>query len=323
VSRSRHWLLWLFAVGVLAAPAPAAAHLRSGTVAVDFRARIFDADTAAYDARIFQSDRALSLTVKPGHAVELRGYVGEPVFRIDTAGLSVNRASPTAAALRLIDRSEEVNASTPRWRLTPGRHSVVWHDARAQGLPPGTQQGRWHIPLVVDGRPGRLQGDLRRYPAPPLWPWLTALAVLLAAGVSPFLSPARLTAEAIAIGAAVVASAACVVLVAAFAFDTYASPGTWIEAVDSLVLLAVGAWALLRGPAQFHLAAAIGMGLVGLAVGLLEGAVFFHPIVLAILPATVIRLAAILAIGTGIDAAALGAIRYASTGFVSGTAAGR
>jgi hypothetical protein len=132
-----------------------------------------------------------------------------------------------------------------------------------------------------------------------------------------------LTAEAIAIGAAVVASAACVVLVAAFAFDTYASPGTWIEAVDSLVLLAVGAWALLRGPAQFHLAAAIGMGLVGLAVGLLEGAVFFHPIVLAILPATVIRLAAILAIGTGIDAAALGAIRYASTGFVSGTAAGR
>jgi hypothetical protein len=117
-----------------------------------------------------------------------------------------------------------------------------------------------------------------------------------------------------------VATGACIMLLAAFAFDAYASPGTWIEAVDSLAFLAAGAWVLRRGPQRFHVAAAIGMGLVGLAVGLLEGAVFFHPIVLAILPATAIRVAAVLAIATGILAATLGAISYSSSGWSTLTA---
>lgn len=300
---------------MLAAPATAGAHLRSGTVAVDYRASVFHADTAAYTARIFQSDRALSVTVRPGHTVELIGYLGEPVFRLNDAGLSINRASPTAAAVRLIDKSEEVDASTPSWQLEPGNDSVVWHDARTQTLPPGVQEGRWRVPLLVDGRRVRLQGDLHRYPAPSLWPWLAALAAILAVGLSPVLTSRRPSTDTVAIGSALVAAGACVVLLIAFALDAYASPGTWIEAIDSLVLLAVGAWVLRRGPERFHVAAALGMGLVALAVGLLEGAVFFHPIVLAVLPALVIRLAAILAIGAGITAATLGAVSYSSVGW--------
>jgi hypothetical protein len=322
-------VLFLIAAGALLTPATATAHLRSGTVAVDFRARIFHANTSAYTARIFQSDRALDLAVKPGHAVELRGYIGEPVFRLDDAGLAINRASPTAAALRLIDKGDAVSAPGPRWLLKAGQHSVVWHDARTQGLPSGVERGRWRVPLLVDGTPMRLEGDLRRYPAPSLWPWLAVLAGVLTATPAPLLRGARRLTDALAIAAALAASGACLVLVTAFAFDSYASPGTWIEGVDSLVLLAIGIWALRRGPRQFHVAAAIGMGLVGLAVGLLEGAVFFHPIVLAILPATVVRVAAVVAIGAGIDAAALGAISYSiggrpapTPGRLTGTAAG-
>ena len=98
----------------LGAAAPASAHLRSGTVAVDYRASVLRPRTAAYSAQIFQSDRALSLTVSPGHTVVLLGYLGEPVFRLDAGGLWVNATSPTAAALRLVKRQSRclvVNAS--------------------------------------------------------------------------------------------------------------------------------------------------------------------------------------------------------------------
>jgi hypothetical protein len=101
------------------------------------------------------------------------------------------------------------------------------------------------------------------------------------------------------------------VILMAFALDPYASPGTWIEGLDAIAFLAVGVWVLFRGPAQWRVAGAIGTGLVALAVGLLEGPIFLHPVVLAILPATAVRFAGILAIGAGLSAAALGGLFYA------------
>ncbi len=167
-SRLRTLLPGLVALAILASPAAASAHLRSGTVAVDYRASVSPADTSAYSAQIFQSDRALSITVKPGHAVVLVGYLGEPVFRLDTVGLWVNAASPTAIVLRLVGKSQRVLASTPRWRLARGRRSVVWPDARAQGLPPGVRQGGWRVPLIVDGHRARLTGSYSASPLPRL-----------------------------------------------------------------------------------------------------------------------------------------------------------
>jgi hypothetical protein len=77
------------ALACLATPVTAGAHLRSGTVAVDYQASVRHPDTPAYTTQIFQSDRALGITVKPGHSVVLLGYLGEPVFRLDDAGLWV------------------------------------------------------------------------------------------------------------------------------------------------------------------------------------------------------------------------------------------
>jgi hypothetical protein len=172
--------------------------------------------------------------------------------------------------------------------------------------------------LIVDGRPTRLEGELRRFPAPSLWLWLGILAFILAAAVLPFVLPRRhLAGSAAAIWLGVIAACACGVVLVAFALDAYASPGTWIEALDAIAFIGVGVWALLGGPKQWHVAAAIGLGLVALAVGLLEGAIFLHPIVLAVLPGTATRLADILAIGAGIGAAVLGGLVYAEQGGVA------
>jgi hypothetical protein len=315
------WLIAVaaVAVGFLSFPGGAAAHLRTGTVAVDYRASISAPDTQAYTARIYQSDHGLSLTLRPGHTIVLLGYLREPVFRLDATGLWVNAASPTAVVVGLLKKGQRVEAALPRWRLQRGRRSVAWHDARVQGLPPGIERGTWTVPLTVDGRVTTLQGELERFPAPSLPLWLGALACLLVAGVAPLALRRRrrwrdrdLVGPA-AIACAVAAASASAVIAPAFALDGYASPGTWILGLDALAFLAVGIGVLFRGPQHLQMAAAIGVGLVGLAVGLVNGAVFLHPIVLAILPGDVIRALCLIAIAAGLSATALGCVLYAES----------
>ena len=299
------------ALACLAAPVNAGAHLRSGTVAVDYQASVRHPDTAAYTSRIFQSDRALGVTVKSGHSVVLVGYLGEPVFRLDDAGLWLNQNSPTAAADRLVPKLKPTPAPGPRWRLRRGRHSVVWQDGRVQGLPLGVARGIWSVPLIVDGHRSGLEGQLHRLPAPLLWPWLALLAGILAAAALSMRAGRADLVRAEAIRLALLCALASTVLAVVFALDPYASPGTWIESADGVVFIAVGVGVILRGPRHWQAGAAIGLGLLGVGIGLSKGAVFFHPIALAILPATAVRYAGIIALGAGGGAAALGCWIYA------------
>ena len=301
---SRPWgravLAVVVAVVWLGSPAAADAHLRSGTVAVDYEGSISSAPSPAYVAQIFASDRALSLRVRAGHSVVLSGYLGEPVFRLDAAGLWVNVASPTAMVLRLVDGVRHSGTARPHWRLRPGHHTIIWPDARTQSLPTGTHRGIWRVPLVVDGRRAVLQGRLQRFPAPELWPWALTLAVLMLAGGIPVLLGRRDFGDAMTIGSMAVVACAAVAIMVGFSLDAYASPGTWIEAVNTLVCIAVGVGVLVAGPRRWRAAAAGGVGALGLAVGLLEGAVFLHPIVLAVLPSEVMRILDVVAIGAGL-----------------------
>jgi hypothetical protein len=246
--------------------------------------------------------------VKPGHTVEVLGYLGEPVFRLAPAGLWVNAASPTAVVFKLLKKSDRVFATAPRWRLEAGKTSVIWPDSRSQGLPPGVSVGTFHVPMLVDGRRTVLAGVLHRFPAPAVVPWVVALLALWLAAVGIVLVRGGRLAGRAAVGFALAASIASVIVVMAFVFDAYASVGTWIEGFDLVVFLGVGLWVLLRGPSRWHMAAVIGLGLVSLGVGLIDGAVFFHPIVLAVFPATAVRVFALVAIGAGSDAAALGCL---------------
>ena len=311
---SRTWRAGLVVAGAamacLAGAAPASAHLRSGTVAVDYRASVSDPVTPAYTAQIYQSDHGLRLTRRPGHVVTVLGYLGEPVIRLDATGLAVNAASPTARAMHLVDTAHAVQASSPRWRLQRGRRSVVWHDARVQGLPPGLTEGVWRVPLVVDGRGQVLSGTLRRFADPPLWLWLLVLACWPAVAAVPLVRRRddRVRGWAVALG--MIAAGAATVVALAFALDAYASPGTWIVGIDVIIFLAVGVWVMRRGPRHLHVAGAIWVGLVSVALGLLNGDVFLHPIVLAALPSTLMRLLVVTAIGTGTGAAVLGATLF-------------
>lgn len=308
--RSRVALAAAVTAACLAAAGTASAHLRSGTVAVDYQVTVSHPSTSAYEARVYQSDHGLTLTARHGHVVMMLGYLGEPVFRLDGAGLSVNAASPTARATHLVTAAQAVDASTPRWRLQRGRHSVAWHDARVQGLPPGADRGIWKVPLVIDGRPGQMSGVLRRYPPPSPWLWALALVAWLAVGAAPLLGRRRDRVRGEANGLALVAAFTATVVAVGLALDAYASPGTWIEGLDVIAFLAVGVWVIRRGPPNLHVAGAIWVGLVSVAMGLLNGAVFLHPIVLSVLPGTIMRLLVVTAIGAGASAAALGSTLF-------------
>jgi hypothetical protein len=298
-------------VAFLAQSAPASAHLRSGVIAVDYRASVLRPVTAAYLAQIYQSDHGLSLTLRPAHTVVVLGYLREPVLRLNRAGLSINAASPTARDLGLVSKADAIDAAKPHWLLRPGRRSVTWHDARTQRLPPGVDQGRWGVPLIVDGHGTWLEGELRRFPAPAVWVWSAALACVLAVSGWALAVRGRRHERVAMIAFAVVAASALVVIEVAFGLDAYASPGKWIEGFDVIALIAVGLAVLLRGRENLQVGAASGIGLIAVSVGLLNGAVFLHPIALAILPSTVMRALVVAAIGAGTTAIVFGARVYA------------
>jgi hypothetical protein len=238
------------------------------------------------------------------------GYLGEPMFRLDAAGLWVNAASPTSVVAGLVPRSQRVAGTSGSWRLHRGKHSVTWRDSRAQGLAPGVNFGQWHVPIVVDGRRTVLAGTLRRYPKPPLWPWLVLLGAFIAGSAGIALGRRDHAIRSAAVALALASAASSVLTAVVFSLDAYASPGTWIASFDEIFFALVGLWALSRGPARWRIPAAIGLGLLSIAVGISKGAIFVHPIVLAIVPGTVARILVTIAIGGGLAAAALGGATY-------------
>lgn len=265
----------VLAVALLFPPA-AAAHLRTGTVAVDYRARVVTRPVGPVSVGVYESDRALHVRVQPGHSLVVLGYLGEPLLRIGDTGPARAVASPTAEATRLV---------------VHGR-SAVWHDVR-------TSRRRWGIPMSIDGRMTVITGTTTKLAHPALWPWVLVLA--LVALVALRISPS-------ALGSA--SAAAAVVVAAAFMASAYADPGTWIAGVDEIFFIAAGLGVLRWGPPAARLPSALWLALVGLAVGLSKGQVFLHALILSALPGTVVRLGATIAIGAGLAGTMAGCMSY-------------
>jgi len=284
----------LTALVALGAPAPASAHVRTGSVAVDYRVRVFPT-RLPLTAHVYLGDRAVRLSVQQGHSVTVLGYGDEPFLRIDDAGVTILN-SPTAAALRL----------TPRHKS--GR-SFVWHDARVRGLPPGLDRGRWTIPLLVDGRQARLAGELLRAHAPPVWPWLALGLPFAATTALVLLRRAALERSAIVLG--VLAGTGTCTTAASFAFASNASEGRWVEAGNEAVFALVGLAVIARGSRDARVIAAGALGLLALATALTKIPVFLHGIVLSALPATPSRVAVALTVWIGAAATALGVVLFA------------
>jgi len=280
-------------------------------VAVDYRATVMT-QKGPFAARVYRTDRALRLVVARGHSVIVLGYLGEPLVRIDDRGAAVNAASPSAPSTGLLKKSQRASKSPIAWHRLSGSGAVTWHDSRLRGLPPGVSRAAWTVPLLIDGQSGRLRGELFRFPKPALWPWLLLAATFVAVvAVLPF-SRDRQCVTTGAIGFGVLAALGFVVSASAFALDASASPGTWIFGADGLVFVALGLGILIRGPRHLHVGAAVGLGLLALAFALTKAEVFFHPVVLAVVPAWAARLAVASAVCSGVAAAALGGASYIS-----------
>jgi hypothetical protein len=248
-------------------------------------------------AHVYLGDRALRLSVRPGHTVTVLGYGGEPFLRFGRAGVTVLR-SPTAAALGLAPRRS-------------GARTFVWHDARVRGLPPGIDRGRWTIPLVVDGRRARLTGEIRRVAAPSPWPWL-ALGLPFVAATALLLllrRPRVLDSAGTALGG--LAAASAIATAASFAFASNASAGRWVEAGNEVVFAVVGLVVLARGSRDARVTAAGALGLLGLVVGLSKLQVFTHGVVLSALPDTAARVEVALTMWTSAAATAVGLVLFA------------
>ena len=248
-------------------------------------------------AHVYLGDRAVRLTVRPGHTVTVLGYANEPFLRIDRSGAAVLK-SPTAATLGI---------SGPR----SSAKTFVWHDARVRGLPPGIDRGRWAIPLIVDGKQAHLTGELFRIPRPSSWPWL-ALGVPFVAATALLLllrRPRVLEGAAIALGA--LAATGGIATAATFAFASNASSARWVEAGNEIVFALVGVAVLVRGSRDARVTAAGALGLLGLVVALSKFPVFLHGVVLSALPDTAARVEVALTGWVSAAATAVGLVLFA------------
>ncbi|MDX6507945.1 MAG: hypothetical protein QOG06_2589 [Gaiellaceae bacterium] len=245
--------------------------------------------------RIYRADLAPGLGAVGGHRIVVIGYFGEPFLRLTRDGSYVNDSSLTAAGTGLAAPSSRKGGTTS-WRLYSRTPKVIWHDARVRTLPPGTDRGRWTIPLLVDGNRARLEGKIQRVAAPPGWPWI-AIGAVFAAATALLLArrrPQTLRLASAALGGG--AALATLLVAGGLAAASTASEGTWVEAGNEIVLALAGLTFLLHGSRDARALAGGLLGLLALAVGLTKLPVFLHGVVLSAVPGNLTRFAVALAI---------------------------
>ena len=294
--------------GSLAVPSTAAAHVRTGRVAVDYKATVAPLRpllARAVEVRVYRADLALGVRALGSHRVVVLGYTGEPFLRLGADGVYASRGSLTAAGLGLVEPR-----SGTGWKLVVREPRLIWHDARVRGLPPGVHHRRWTVPVLVDGSRAELSGGLTRVSRPALWPWL-ALVIAVAAATGLLLarrSPALLRRAATGLGW--VSALATICVAAGFGAGTTASGGTWVEAANELVFALVGIAFLVFGSADARALAGGAVGLLALAVGLTGVPVLLHGVVLSALPANAARASVALAISAGAAATVVGLVVF-------------
>jgi hypothetical protein len=304
--------LALVACITLLAPTAASAHIRTGLVAVDLRARILRIPLplrAAATVRVYETDQALGLTARRGHVVVVSGYTGEPFLRLGAAGAAVNTSSPTAAAVGLLKHGRPAVGLGRGWVLESSRPAAVWHDARVRALAPGMRRREWTIPLVVDRHRVWLEGEITRVDAPSPWPWL-ALGIPFLGFVGLLLAGKRSLRRSTAVGTGVVSAAGTLVTAAAFALADTASAARWIEGANEFVFALAGLAVVARGSADARPLAGGALGLIALWAGLSKVPIFLHGVVLSALPASLTRALVALTVSAGAAAAAVGLVVF-------------
>jgi hypothetical protein len=299
----------LVAIAALLLPPDADAHIRTGVLAVDYRASVFRLRApvrAAIAVKVYESDLAIALTVRGGHNVVGLGYLGEPFFRVGNPGVAVNETSPTAASVGLLKGTRTHGGTVPRWQLRSRGRTVVWHDSRLRGLPTGVRRGQWRVPLVVDGRRVRLAGELLRVEPPSPWLWLAPGVPFIAVAALVLLLGRRPWRRSALTAFAVLAAAGTIALATGFALYPNAPGGRWVEGANEVVIALAGLAVIARGSPHARSLAGGALGLLGLTVGLSKLPVLLHGVVLSLPSGSLARTAVALTIWAGAAAALFG-----------------
>ena len=311
----RRWCLAFVAIASLAAPADASAHLKSGMLSTDFRARVgtLRPAVAGIHARVLDGDMLLELRVAPARVVVVLGLVGEPFLRFSAAGVEANVASPTAGSAGVISVADAASAPGVRWRLIRKGHVLAWHDNRLRPVPTvraGSQEAHvlatWKVPLIVDGRATTLSGTEWYAAAPSPWPWIVSGALLVALA---FLGGRHLPRRAQRMIAAALLLVAVAGLTSSWAGVILAGRATLAAELFAAMFAAVSAGFLFvgvaaaRGARQLGVMALVGAFAATFALPLV--AMFGHGFVLSALPGTAARIAAAAAVVGGLSAAAI------------------
>jgi hypothetical protein len=296
------WLVApVLAFVTLAVPAPASAHPKSATVALDYRL-VLDRATRALPGvtvRILDGDRSLRVGVRQRRLVVL-GDLGEQMLRIDATGTWVNEASVTAQAARLTKAGRG-------WRRLGGS-TFTWHDHRLAPPPyDGGRTGtvaRFAIPVTLDGARVTLGGSFVRYRRPSPWAWLVGVALAVAAAVAATrLLPDLRPRVAVALG--VLAGAAALTAFVTFGIaDAPNGQAAWAQIGLGVALAAAVAVALVRlhGERRVNLAGLVGAAAAAASLGSLG--VFRHGVVVSALPADASRTVCAFAVAAGVASAA-------------------
>ena len=211
--RTRRFLASLLvAVVTLGALAPVAA--ADPAKPTNYRSRILSISppTPAMTLRVVGGDGFLYLHIRHGHTAAVPGYDGEPWLRVlDDGSVQENQLSPAtylnANRYGVIPTfppgvGAQQATADPQWTTVAHGGTYVWHDHRihymtpdiAPKLVPGTDRvqltaradGKWVIPMTVDGRRVTVIGELLLLPAPnALLSWgLVVGIVVVVAGVA-------------------------------------------------------------------------------------------------------------------------------------------
>jgi hypothetical protein len=290
------------ALVALALPAQAAAHGRGATIALDYRLALDPSVRAlpGVQVRILDGDRDLQVHAVRGVRLVVLGALREPLLKIDATGVWVNASSPTATGDRL------VSSSRRGWVHVNGGRTVTWHDHRLAPPPGGGRgpAGRFSVPLDLNGRPASISGTFFRVERPVLWPWAITTVALVAGIVA--LSRRRTIRGALTVGLGVGSGLAALLLVTTFALRDSPSGGVaWLQLVGAVAVAGVLGVLLLRlrGRSRVHAAGIVGA--VAAAVSLSSLSVFWHGVVISLLPGTATRQLCLLAVAGGVAAAVL------------------
>ena len=267
----------------LVTPAIAGAHLRTGTVAVDYRASSYRRDAAAFSARVYQSDRAIAISVIPATRSSFSAISASPFCGLTrqarrergladvcqrgvlSKGDFVSRADGRLAAstgtpLRRLARRSRAR---PACRRDP-RRPLVGAARRRRASAAGSKASSFASvahDLALGGCRARSSGHPRAALHPP---------------------PARASHRDghLRVGGMRCGGAHR----ARFRTRHLRVAGDVDCGLDELVFVAVGFGVLAWGARSTRAPAAIGLGVLSAAVGISKGAVFFHPVVLSSFP---------------------------------------